>query len=145
MCFLSYVFLCHAQSDAIENRFGWYRQLSGNYFNSVLPFLQSEKTIRIRSLVKRGFRNYGDKEIFDGAVTEAQNEISFEVDHLIDAMDGIEFVWIFPFLQMMVTQLYSMLLGLLRDLCSKNCARITTSVWHPSVCFRYMLPCLAAL
>ena len=139
MCLLSYVIRCHVHSDAIENRFGWYRQLSGNYFNSVLPFLQSEKTIRIRSLVKSSFRISGVKEIFDGAVTEARNEISFEVDHLIDAMDGIEFIWIFPFLQMMVTQPYSMLLWLLGDLCSKNCPRITMSVaaqWscieHPS-------------
>ena len=91
MCLLSYVIRCHVHSDAIENRFGWYRQFSSNYFNSVLPFLQSEKTIRIRSLIKTGFRISGVKEIFDGAVTEAQNEISFEVDHLIDAMDDIEF------------------------------------------------------
>ena len=32
------------QSDYLEGRFGWYRQLcGGNYFNSVLQFLQAEK------------------------------------------------------------------------------------------------------
>ena len=40
----SYVLLHHILSDAIESRFGWYRQLSGgNYFNSVLQFIQAEK------------------------------------------------------------------------------------------------------
>jgi len=34
------------QSDFIEGRFGWYRQLNGgNYYASVLQFLQAEKTI----------------------------------------------------------------------------------------------------
>ena len=79
-----------------ENRFGWSRQLNGgNYFNSVLQFLQSEKTIRIRSLVKMGFTISDVKEIFDCAVTAAQNEISFEVDHFIDSMDGIEYTLFF--------------------------------------------------
>ena len=38
-----------------------------------------------------GFAISDVKEIFDCAVTEARNEISFEVDHFIDSMDGIEF------------------------------------------------------
>ena len=61
----------------------------GNYFNSVLQFLQSEKTIRIRSLVKMGFEYSDVKAIFDDSVTEDQNKISFEVDHFIDTMDEI--------------------------------------------------------
>lgn len=50
---LSYVLLGKINSDPIERRFGHYRQLSGaNYFLSVRQFLEAEKAIRIRSLVK---------------------------------------------------------------------------------------------
>uniref|UniRef100_A0A0K2TB47 Craniofacial development protein 2like [Aplysia californica] n=1 Tax=Lepeophtheirus salmonis TaxID=72036 RepID=A0A0K2TB47_LEPSM len=41
------------QSDKIEERFGWYRQLSGaNYYISVRQILEAGKKIRIKSLVK---------------------------------------------------------------------------------------------
>ena len=44
---------------------GGYRQLCGrNYFNSDLQFLQAEKNIRIRSLVKMGFLISEIKDIF---------------------------------------------------------------------------------
>ena len=47
---LDYVLLGFIQSDYLEQRFGWYKQLCGaNYFNSVLQLLQAEKSIRIRS------------------------------------------------------------------------------------------------
>ena len=53
---LDFVLLGHIQSDYLEERFSWYRQLSGaNYHVSVLQVLQAEKTIRIRSLVESGF------------------------------------------------------------------------------------------
>ena len=53
---LKFILTGHISSDFIESRFGWYRQLLGaNYYNSVLQFLQAEKTIRVRSLVKMGF------------------------------------------------------------------------------------------
>ena len=43
-----YVLLGQIQSDPIEKRFGWYRQLSGgNYYISVRQILESEKSIRI--------------------------------------------------------------------------------------------------
>ena len=58
---IEYVLLGFLQQDYLEGRFGWYRQLSGgNYYCSVLQFLQAEKTIRLRSLVKSG---YNMKEI----------------------------------------------------------------------------------
>ena len=54
--FLEYILTGHVSSDFNGGRFGCYRQLLGaNYYNSVLQFLQIEKTIRIRSLVKMGF------------------------------------------------------------------------------------------
>ena len=88
----SYVLLRPIQSDAIESRIGWYRQLSeGNYFNSVFQFIQAEKTIRIRSLVQMGFNFSEVKEIFDSSVTERQNEIELEVDQMIDATSDVRF------------------------------------------------------
>ena len=53
---LDYLLLGLIQSDYLEGRFGWYRQLCGaNYFNSVLQFLQAEKKIRMLSLIRMGF------------------------------------------------------------------------------------------
>ena len=63
---LDCILLGSIQSDYLECRFGWYRQLCGaNYFNSVLQFLQAEKKIRLRSLVKLGFNMSSIKDIFN--------------------------------------------------------------------------------
>lgn len=52
-CQFKYVLLGLIQSDNIEARFGWYRQLSGaNYFISMRQLLESEKKIRAVSLLK---------------------------------------------------------------------------------------------
>ena len=49
----AYVLLGMIQSDIIEGRFGWYRQLSGgNYYVSVRQILEAEKKIRFKSLIK---------------------------------------------------------------------------------------------
>jgi len=49
----NYVLLGHLQSDAIESRFGWLRQLSGaNYFISTRQVLEGDRKIRALSLVK---------------------------------------------------------------------------------------------
>ena len=53
---IEYLLLGFLQQDFLEGRFGWYRQLSGgNYYCSVLQFLQAEKTIRLRNLVTAGY------------------------------------------------------------------------------------------
>ena len=50
---LHYVLLGTFQSDPIERRFGWYRQMSGgNYLIGLKQILDSEKKIRALSLVK---------------------------------------------------------------------------------------------
>ena len=68
---MQFILTGHIQSDFLESRFGWYRQLCGaNYYNSVLQFLQAEKTIRIRSLVKMGFSLSNIKDIFENENTE---------------------------------------------------------------------------
>ena len=64
--YLNYVLLGNIQSDYLDQRFGWYRQLCcGNYDNSVTQFLQAEKTVRLRSLVKMGFDMEQIKSIFE--------------------------------------------------------------------------------
>ena len=53
---IDFVLLGLISQDFLEGRFGWRRQLcGGNYLNSVLQFLQAERSIRIRSLVKMGY------------------------------------------------------------------------------------------
>jgi hypothetical protein len=48
-----YILLGSIQSDNLEGRFGWYRQLSGgNYFISLRQVRESEKKIKIISLLK---------------------------------------------------------------------------------------------
>lgn len=52
-CGFNYVLLGLIQSDNIESRFGWYRQLSGaNYFISIRQLNESEKKFRSISLIK---------------------------------------------------------------------------------------------
>jgi hypothetical protein len=49
----NYVMLGQFSSDPIENRFGWYRTLSGsNYFISVRQVMESERKIKTVSLLK---------------------------------------------------------------------------------------------
>ena len=50
-----YVLFGFINSDPIERRFGWYRQLcDANYFLSVQQFLECEKKIRLQTLIKFG-------------------------------------------------------------------------------------------
>ena len=50
---LEYVLTGKIQSDFLEMRFGRYRQLNGvNYFATERQFLQAEKAIRVKSLIK---------------------------------------------------------------------------------------------
>jgi hypothetical protein len=58
---LKYVLFGLINSDTIERRFGWYRQLAGaNYYLSVRQFLEAEKKIRLKCLVKFGKLNLKD-------------------------------------------------------------------------------------
>lgn len=66
-CDFKYVLLGLIQSDNIEARFGWYRQLSGaNYFISMRQLHESEKKIRAISLLK--YSGFSVKDI-DAAST----------------------------------------------------------------------------
>jgi hypothetical protein len=69
-----YVLLGKAQSDDLEGRFSWYRQMSGgNYYVSVRQFLESEKNIRIRSLIDFNKYSVPDLKIL-GSSKDSSNE-----------------------------------------------------------------------
>ena len=66
----NYVLLGHLQSDAIERRFGWLRQMSdANYYVSMRQVLESDRRIRAVSLLK--FSGISLTEI-DSAIQSAQ-------------------------------------------------------------------------
>ena len=61
------------------------RQLCGaNYYNSVLQFMQAEKTIRMRSVVKMGFSLTDIKNIFESTADEIALELDLDVTNTID-------------------------------------------------------------
>merc|ERR1719468_270308 len=91
-------------SDPIERRFGWYRQLSGaNYYLSVRQFLESEKKIRIQTLIKFGDLSFTDAcEVLKSAQRvediekEAKNllsllEFDYGSEHDVEHEEGILF------------------------------------------------------
>lgn len=52
------------QTDSLESRFGMYRQLAGSQYHiSVRQLFESEKKLRIQSLLKLPTKSYGDIEI----------------------------------------------------------------------------------
>ena len=75
----SFVLLRHLQSDAIESRFGWLRQLSGaNYYISMRQVLESDRKIRVMSLLK--FSKFSLDEI-DEAVQQEVPATNDTDDH----------------------------------------------------------------
>ena len=76
--------LGHLQSDAIESRFGWLRQLSGaNYFISMKQVLDSYRTIRALSLLK--FTGLSVKDI-DEAIQTDQSAADSAADSVADSI-----------------------------------------------------------
>ena len=91
---IDYILLGLVSSDYLESRFGWFRQLCGaDYFNAVLQFLQAEKKIRLRCLVKDGYDFSDIKEIFKSSeVEKAQDkQTKCEGDMLLDEISEYEF------------------------------------------------------
>ena len=73
---LDYVLFGKVSSDNLEGRFSWYRQSSGaNYHISVLQIIQSEKTIRTRSLIEQGFDMSEIKDIFENVENSDCSEV----------------------------------------------------------------------
>ena len=82
-----YVLLRHLQSDTIESRFDWLRQLSGaNYFISVKQVLDSDKKIRALSLLK--FSGLSVKDIDDAiqSTDQSQSTADSAADSVADSI-----------------------------------------------------------
>lgn len=68
-----YVLTGNFQSDSLEARFGWYRQLSGaNYYLSVKQILENERAIKIVSLLK-----YSKLSVVDMKASELSSEKNY--------------------------------------------------------------------
>jgi hypothetical protein len=81
----SFVLLGNLQSDPIENRFGWLRQLSGaNYYISMRQVVDSDRKIRAMSLVK--FSGFPLAEIDDAISASGQPSTPAVYDSLADAL-----------------------------------------------------------
>ena len=83
---IDYVLLGLAQSDSIENRFGWYRNLNGsNYYVSVRQILSAEKAIRVKSLLHLSKYSLEEaKNIFKESEKERKEAISEQAEQLLE-------------------------------------------------------------
>ncbi len=86
---IEYVLLGNLQSDPIERRFGWYRQLAGgNYFISVRQILEAEKSIRLKSLVKFSRLSMAQvKETFEDGNSNQELVLKQEKDQLLELLE----------------------------------------------------------
>ena len=87
--YFEYVLLGNLQSDPIEKRFGWYRQLAGgNYFISVRQILEAEKSIRLKSLLKfSGLSMLEVKETFVEGSSNQDLAINQETSHFLEMLE----------------------------------------------------------
>lgn len=85
---LDFILLGNICSDFLEGRFGWWRQLcGGNYYNSVIQFLQAEKTIRIRSPVSMGYDMKEIHRIFNESKKNKTMQQEEEIKLFLDDLD----------------------------------------------------------
>jgi hypothetical protein len=81
----NFVLLGHLQSDAIESRFGWFRQLSGaNYYISMRQVLEGDRKIRALSLLK--FSGFSLNEIDDAIKSNVSNSNNLAEDATADEL-----------------------------------------------------------
>ena len=90
---IDHILLGLISSDYLESRFGWFRQLCGaDYFNAVLQFLQAEKKIRLRCLVKDGFDFSQIEEIFRPADSETESsQVTCDGNMVLDEISVYSF------------------------------------------------------
>jgi hypothetical protein len=85
------------QSDKIEGKFGQYRQMNGgNLFASVLQFLESERTLRIKNLAKLELTNAEIKEIFSDSCQEHQQQEQKIIAQILDSLSTDNSIPLFP-------------------------------------------------
>ena len=89
---LDYVLFGKIQSDPLEGRFRNYRQLCGaNYFNSVAQFVQAEKKIRLKSLVKMGYFMKDIQNIFSRCNDATSNITKKSENELMGLIGNFDF------------------------------------------------------
>jgi len=90
----NYVLLGHLQSDALESRFGWLRQLAGaNYYISTRQVVEGDKKIRALSLVKFSHLSLGEIDQEMSAVSSAVEPVTsldFTADSIADVITYLE-------------------------------------------------------
>jgi hypothetical protein len=85
---IQYITFGAISQDPEEGRFGRYRGLcGGNYYNGSLQFLQSEKKIKLISLVKMGFKMPDIKEIFKEVETARDVDDDRVTQILVEMLD----------------------------------------------------------
>lgn len=83
----NFVLLGRLQSDPIESRFGWLRQLSGaNYYVSMRQVLEGDRKIRALSLLK--FSEFSLSEIDEAIQSDASVQLACDntADSIADAL-----------------------------------------------------------
>ena len=91
---LNFVLLGYVNSNPIERRFGVYRQsVGGNYYMALRQFLESEKKLRVKFLVKFCKMSFKDiREVFKGIEDpEMEKQLDKDVDEMIVALSEITF------------------------------------------------------
>lgn len=79
-----FVLLGQLQSDSLESRFGWFRQMSGgNYYVSVKQVVNSDRKIRAICLLRYSSFTVAD---IDNAISERTDQISDKDSSLQDAL-----------------------------------------------------------
>lgn len=93
---VKYILLGFFQTDRLEWRFGKYRKMSGcNYHVSVSQILESERKLKVMSLLKLRSTKYGDFQIADLDPADVPEDNDFEINDspfyvCLDASDGLE-------------------------------------------------------
>lgn len=79
-----YVLLGKIQSDCLEERFGWMRQLSGaNYFLSIRQILENDKKIRAISLLRFSKLSISDIDLaIEETASNREESLESEASHL---------------------------------------------------------------
>lgn len=79
------------QSDPLERRFSWYRQLSGgNFYVSVRQVLEAEKAIRMRSLVKFSKLSIGEiQQLYSDFEEQKHQTTENTVPDLLDLLGDV--------------------------------------------------------
>jgi len=80
----NFLLLGQFQTDPLEERFGWYRQMSGaNYFISVRQLLEAEKSIRLQSLAKFSGLTFSEiKATYSEVALNADKKTKFDAEIL---------------------------------------------------------------